>query len=137
MVALHQNRTWGLVPFPLAKKIVGCEWVYTVKFNLNGSIDPWTTRLVTKRYTQTYGVDYKETFSPIAKISYVCVIISLAANLDQLLFQLGVENAFMHSDLLEVVYIEQAQGFVAQREYQSSVCKLQNAQYGLKQSMRA
>ncbi len=78
MAALHQNRTWDLVPLPPGKKIVGCEWVYTIKFNLDGSLDRWTARLVTKRYTQTYDADYKETFFPVAKISSVCVIISLA-----------------------------------------------------------
>jgi hypothetical protein len=80
--ALHQNGMWELVPLPLAKKIVGCKWVYTVKFNLDGSIEWLKARLVDKGYTETYGIDYDETFSLVAKISFVCILVSLAANLN-------------------------------------------------------
>ena len=88
MSALSENATWFLVTRPPGKTIVGCRWVYTMKYLPDGSIKHLKTRLVAKGYTQTYSVDYAETFSPVAKISSVRILISLAANLGWPLFQL-------------------------------------------------
>ena len=87
MSALSENATWSLVTRPPGKTIVGCRWVYTMKYLLNGSIERLQARLVAKGYTQTYSVDYAETFSPVAKISFVRILISLATNLGWSLFQ--------------------------------------------------
>jgi len=67
MKALHHNGTWELVPLPPTKKTVGCKWVYTVQFNLDGSVERLKACLVAKGYTQTYGINYDEPFSPVAK----------------------------------------------------------------------
>jgi hypothetical protein len=131
---LRQNGTWELVPLLPVKKTVGCKWVHTVKFNPNGSIEQLKARLVAKGYVQTYGIDFDETFSLVAKISSICILISLAANLNWPLFQLDIKNAFLHGDLHEEVYMEEPPGFVAQGEYQSCVFKLKKALYDLKQS---
>jgi len=137
MKAKHQNGTWELVPLPPTKRTIGCKWVYTVKFDPNGLVERLKVRLVAKGYIQTYGTDYDETFSPVAKISSVRILITLAANLGWPLFQLDVKNAFLHEDLHEEVYMEQPPGFVAQGESQGCVCKLRKALYGLKQLLRA
>ena len=100
----------------------------------DGFVERLKARLVAKGYTHTYGIDYDETFSSIAKISFVRILISLVANLDLPLFQLDVKNAFLHMDLHEEVYVEQPHEFVAQEEYQGCIYKLKNALYGLKQS---
>jgi hypothetical protein len=78
-----------------------------------------------------------ETFSPIAKISYVHILIFVDANLNWPLFQLDVKNAFLHGDLHEEVYMEQPLGFVAQGEYRGCACKLKKTLYGLKRSPQA
>ena len=136
MSTLFENATWSLVTHPLVKTIVGCHWVYTVKYLPNGSIACLKAHLDAKRYNQTYGVDYAETFSPVAKISSTRILISLTANLGQPLFQLDVKNVFLNGDLKEEVYIEQPLGFVAQGGF-GKMCRLNKAIYGLKQSTKA
>jgi hypothetical protein len=91
---------------------------------------------VAKAYTQTYGVDYQETFSPVAKLSTERILLFLAANLDWPLYQFDVKNAFLHGDLEEEVYMDLPPGYTASTETKV-VCKLQQALYGLKQSPRA
>jgi Reverse transcriptase (RNA-dependent DNA polymerase) len=136
MDALKRNNTWEVVDLPEGKVTVGCKWVYSIKYNEKGEIDRYKARLVAKGYTQTYGIDYEETFSPVAKLDTVRVILSLAANFDWPLHQFDVKNAFLHGDLKEDIYMDMPPGYT-NRESKPRVCKLKKALYGLKQSPRA
>lgn len=136
MDALERQHTWDLTDLPPAKHAVGCRWVFTVKYHPDGSIERYKARLVAKGYTQLYGVDYQETFSPVAKLTSVRVVLSIAANRGWNLYQLDVKNAFLHGELEEEVYMLPPPGFSPQGENRK-VCKLKKAIYGLKQSPRA
>ena len=112
MDALTDNGTWDLVRLLVGKKAIGCRWVFTVKVNLDGSIARLKARLVAKGYAQTYGVDYSDTFSSVAKLTSIQLFISLAATHGWDLHQLDIKNAFLHGHLAEEVYMEQLPEFV-------------------------
>ena len=77
--ALIKNETWEKCTLPSGKKTVGCRWIFTIKRRADGSIERYKERLVAKGYTQVYGVDYEETFSPVAKLNTIRTLLSVAA----------------------------------------------------------
>jgi hypothetical protein len=136
MNALKKNKTWELVELPSGKEAVGCKWVYTVKQNCEGKVERFKARLVAKGYSQTYGINYEETFAPVAKMNTIRTLISCASNLGWNLHQLDVKNAFLHGDLHEEVYMHIPPGF-GTAETEGKVLRLHRSLYGLKQSPRA
>ena len=136
MATLHSTGTWDLVTLLAGKSPVSCRWVYTIKIGLDGRVDRLKVRLVTKGYTQIYGSNYYDTFSPVAKMASIRLLFSMAAMRSWPLYQLDIKNAFLHGDLAEEVYMEQPSGFVDQGE-SSLVCRLHRSLYSLKQSPRA
>ena len=101
MQTLNDNGIGDLVPLPTGKKAIGCRWVFVVKFNPNRSVARLKAHLIAKGHAQTYGIDYSDTFSPVAKLTYVRLFISLVASYDWDLHQLDIKNVFLHEDLEE------------------------------------
>ena len=101
MRALGKNQTWEVTGLPKGKKTIECKWVFTIKYNSNGTLKRYKAQLVAKGFTQTFSIDYLETFALVAKSNTVKVLLSMAVNLDWPLQQLDVKNAFLNGDLEE------------------------------------
>ena len=110
--------------------------MFAAKFNHDGSIARLKVCLVAKGYAQTCRIDYFDIFSPVAKLTYVLLFISLVASYDWDLHQLDIKNTFPHEDLQEEVYMKQPPKFIAQGEI-GKVCRLRKSLYGLKWSPHA
>ena len=94
--ALSKNHTWDFVTLPPGKSVVGCKWIYKIKTRSDGSIESYKARLVAKGFTQEYGINYEETFAPVARISSVRALLAVAAARKWDLFQMDVKNTFLN-----------------------------------------
>jgi hypothetical protein len=132
--ALHKNQTWDLVDLHQRKSVVGCKWVYKIKTCSDGTVDRYKARLVANGFTQEYGVDYEETFAPVARPSSVRALLAVAASRHWSLSQMDVKNVFLNGDLSEEVYMQPP---LVLSSPLNKVCRFRQALYGLKQAPRA
>ena len=130
------NKVWKLVPRPSNKTIIGTRWVFRNKLDENGLIVRNKARLVAKGYNQEEGIDYDETYAPVARLEAIRLLLAYACSLDFQLYQMDVKSAFLNGYIQEEVYVDQPPGF-EDIENPSHVYKLQKALYGLKQAPRA
>ena len=132
--SLLKNHTWDVVPLPFGKKAVGCRWVHTKKHHADGTLERYKSRLIACGFTQSYGIDYFETFAPVAKMETVRLLLALAVHFQWVIRQFDVKNAFLHGDLTEEVYMQLPVGYSLSPP--STVYRLRKSLYGLKQLPR-
>ena len=106
------NQTWVLSDLPPGAKPIGCKWIFKKKLNTNGSIDKFKARLVAKGYKQRQGVDYFDTYAPVARISSIRCLIALASIHNLVIHQMDVKTTFLNGDLEEEIYMEQPECFI-------------------------
>lgn len=133
--ALKQDETWDLVPLAEDVKPITNKWLYKVKTQQDGSIEWYKARLIARWFSQQYGLDDNETFSPVAKITTVCVLLVPAASKSRKLWQLDVKNAFLYGKIDWDIYTEQQKIFES-KDHPRYVYKLRKTLHGSKQAPR-
>jgi hypothetical protein len=130
-----RNEVWSLVPHQ-KQNVVGTKWVFCNKQDEHGVVTRNEARLVAKGYAQVVGLDFEETFAPVARLESIRILLAYAAHHSFRLFQMDVKSTFLNGPIKEEVYVEQPPGFEDDR-YPDHVYKLSKALYELKQAPRA
>jgi hypothetical protein len=118
------------------QKLIGTKWVFRNKLNEDGQVTRNKARLVCKGYAQVEGIDFEETFSPMARMEAIRMFLAYACSKRIKVYQMDIKSTFLNGELEEEVYIEQPEGFLLS-EKEDYVCRLKKALYGLKQALRA
>jgi transposase InsO family protein len=134
--SLMKNGAWELVEMPPGKNLVTCKWVFKAKHNANGNITRFKARLVARGFSQAFGIDYFDTFAPVAKLTTYRVIFALAALEQWEIHGMDVITAYLLGKLDEEIYMMQPEGFVRMGMKRNMVCRLLRSLYGLKQAAR-
>jgi hypothetical protein len=134
--SIMKNGVWEIVPRPKSKDVVSYRWLFKIKHVADGSIEKYKARFVARGFSQKEGIDYEETFTPMAKYTSIRTIKSLAAKMKWKLHQMDVKTTFLNGVIEEEVYIEKPQGFEVE-DRRSHVYRLKKDLYGLNQAPRA
>ncbi|GJR35099.1 retrovirus-related pol polyprotein from transposon TNT 1-94 [Tanacetum coccineum] len=127
---------WELVPPPEQRFVISLKWIYKVKLDELGGILKNKARLVARGYRQEEGIDFEESFAPVARLEAIRIFLAFAAHMNMVIYQMDVKTAFLNGNLREEVYVSQPDGFV-DPDKPNHVYKLKKALYGLKQAPRA
>ncbi|GJZ88424.1 putative ribonuclease H-like domain-containing protein [Tanacetum coccineum] len=127
---------WELVPRPDKVMVITLKWIYKVKLDELGGILKNKARLVARGYRQEEGIDFEESFAPVARLEAIRIFLAFAAHMNMVVYQMDVKTAFLNGNLREEVYVSQPDGFV-DPDKPNHVYKLKKALYGLKQAPRA
>ena len=133
MNSLQKNTTWKLVSLPPGRKLVQCKWVFQTKVAAYGSTWKYKGRLVAKGFSQVQGVDYHDTFAPVAKMDSICLVLAISASKHWEVHHMDVKSAFLHGYIHEEIYMKYIEVYITDP---SLVCKLKKSLYGLKQAPR-
>nr|GEU45593.1 hypothetical protein [Tanacetum cinerariifolium] len=134
--SMKDNKVWDLFDLPPKGKTVGSKWLFKKKTDMDGAVHTYRSRLVVKGFTQTPGINYEETFSLVADIRAIRILIAIVAFYDYAIWQMDVKATFLNGYLSKHVYMEQPEGFF-NAKYPNRVCKLKRFIYGLKQASRS
>ena len=133
--SLLHNNTWSITTLPPGRTSIKSRWIFKVKPGVRGADPRYKARLVAKGYSQRFGIDYDETFAPVAKQDTLRMILSFVAVYDLEMHQLDIKTAFLYGELDEEIYLEQPEGFIKNGQ-EHMVCRLHKCLYGLKQASR-
>ncbi|GAA0160579.1 transmembrane signal receptor [Lithospermum erythrorhizon] len=136
LLQFKRNDVWELVPQPTDHNVIGTKCIFKNKSDEHANVIRNKARLVAQGYTQVEGVDFEETFAPVARLEAIRLLLALACLLKFKLYQMHVKTAFLNGFVQEEVYVEQPKGFI-DSQYPEHVYKLKKAMYGLKQAPRA
>nr|GEV66555.1 hypothetical protein [Tanacetum cinerariifolium] len=132
----EQLEVWEHVPRPDKVMVITLKWIYKVKLDKLGGILKNKARLVTRGYRQEEGIDFEESFAPVARLEAIRIFLAYVAHKNMVVYQMDVKTVFLNGNLREEVYVSQPNGFVDQ-DNPNNVYKLKKALYGLKQALRA
>ena len=136
----EENKTWELTTLPPGKKEISSKWVFKLKVNADDTVR-YKARLVIRGFEQKYGLDFQETFAPVAKFATVRIMLALAAQMDWEVHQMDVKTAFLYPDIQDEVYMTLPEGFDMFHKdapaARGQVARLRKTLYGLRQAPRA
>jgi hypothetical protein len=133
---MGDNQVWNLLDLLDGVKAIECKWIYKKKKDMDGNVHIYKARLVAKGFRQVQGVDYNETFSPVAMLKSIQIILGIVTYFNYEIWLMDVKTAFLNGNLEEDVYMMQPEGFIDPTNAEK-VCKPQKSIYGLKQASQS